>query len=76
MILQASNKEIEEFLECDSELILPIDKVFCKEVHKNKERFLLVLEDIKEAKRMIDLFDEEVIESDDILDIIKIAVKL
>ena len=76
MILQASKKEVEEFLECDSDLILPIDKEFCKEVYENKERFSPVFEDMKEAKRMIDLLDEEVIESNDILEIIKVAVKL
>ena len=76
MILQASKKEIEEFLECDSNLILPIDKEFCKAVYENKERFSPVFEDIKEAKRMVDLLDEEVIESNDILEIIKVAVKL
>lgn len=31
---------------------------------------------MKEAKRMVDLLDEEVIESNDILEIIKVAVKL
>lgn len=76
MILQASKKEIEEFLECDSNLILPIDKAFCKEVYENKERFSPVFEDIKEAKRMVDLLDEEVIESNDILEIIKAVEKL
>lgn len=76
MILQASKKEVEEFLECDSDLILPIDKTFCKEVYENKERFSPVFEDMKEAKRMVDLLDEEVIECNDILEIIKVAVKL
>ena len=72
MILQASDKEIEEFLECDSELILSIDKDFCKEVYNAKERFLPVFKEIKEAKRMVDLLDEEVIQSDDILKVIKL----